>query len=142
MKEATERERATIYRKMGQRPERIEILWACGCDGDKIRHHYDYDKPYSVFLLCHSCHGKEHHKPANKPRGKYSRRVSRIEILDVIEHNGTVYKVGENGIDRIVTYDDAKYVGVYKYGAMFKRLDKIELMTGGAVPFKAQLLGK
>lgn len=47
------------YRKMSGAT--LNIIYECPCKTTKkIHHHYNYDRPLEVMLLCHSCHGKEH----------------------------------------------------------------------------------
>jgi len=37
------------------------IIYECPCiHKRKIKHHFDYKRPYEVILLCPSCHRKEH----------------------------------------------------------------------------------
>jgi len=46
---------------VNQYPQLVVIEKECPCLTDKkIRHHYDYSKPYSVYLLCQKCHMAEH----------------------------------------------------------------------------------
>jgi len=33
----------------------------CNSTANLVRHHYDYDKPLDVYILCKSCHAKYHH---------------------------------------------------------------------------------
>ena len=38
-------------------PERVVVLYVCPCDVEnKIKHHFDYSRPFEVYLLCHKCH--------------------------------------------------------------------------------------
>jgi len=46
---------------MKKHPEKIRILKKCNCDKKKkVKHHPDHHFPYDVYLLCYSCHFKEH----------------------------------------------------------------------------------
>lgn len=47
------------YRKMHN--QKINVIYECPCKKEKKhRHHFDYDRPCDVLLLCVSCHRKEH----------------------------------------------------------------------------------
>jgi hypothetical protein len=57
--------------KIQSNPDKINIIYECSCNHPrKHRHHPNYDEPYTVLLLCPSCHRKEHarlhrwHEPA------------------------------------------------------------------------------
>lgn len=52
--------KASIYSKVFNHPEKLIILRECECDKPKIKHHPDYNKPFEIELLCKSCHWKEH----------------------------------------------------------------------------------
>lgn len=53
-------------------PERIIIEFDCGHDGGKHKHHYDYNKPFNVHLLCWHCHAVIHHP----------KKISNIKTMD------------------------------------------------------------
>jgi len=48
------------YSLMIKHPDKIIIEHECEHDGEKVRHHYDYNKPFNVMLLCTYCHSKIH----------------------------------------------------------------------------------
>ena len=49
-----------------QYPYLVKILYECPCISEKkVKHHFDYSRPYEVILLCNKCHGLEH-KRLNK----------------------------------------------------------------------------
>ena len=40
---------------------KVRIVYECDCKTEKkIKHHFDYDLPFDVCLLCFACHGNEH----------------------------------------------------------------------------------
>jgi len=42
-------------------PEKVNVLYECQCKSTrKCRHHFSYQLPFDVFLLCYKCHGAEH----------------------------------------------------------------------------------
>jgi len=52
--------------------DRTEILYECRCKHPKKhKHHFDYNRPNEVILLCPACHGAEHarlNKIKEKPK--------------------------------------------------------------------------
>jgi hypothetical protein len=55
-----------------------EILYECGCNGKKLKHHFDYDKPNQVIKLCKQCHGKWHFKfYAGENETRIPKKISR-----------------------------------------------------------------
>lgn len=43
--------------------DRLRVIYECRCISDrKIKHHFDYYRPYDVFLLCPACHNAEHRR--------------------------------------------------------------------------------
>jgi len=49
------------YRKMVG--AKLTIIYECPCKAKKkLKHHYNYDRPLEVMLLCYSCHRKEHQR--------------------------------------------------------------------------------
>ena len=55
--------RTDIGHLMTQNSHMVNIISECDCAADtKIRHHFDYSRPYDVVLLCSLCHFAEHRK--------------------------------------------------------------------------------
>lgn len=51
--------RNDAYRKMYN--QEINVIYECPCKATKKhRHHFDYDRPCDILLLCIPCHRKEH----------------------------------------------------------------------------------
>ncbi len=51
-------EQLTAHYLVNRYPQKVKILFNCGHDGKKGKHHPDYKKPFEIELLCHKCHGK------------------------------------------------------------------------------------
>lgn len=51
-------EKAFAHQQIQMHPERVVVELECIHEGKKVRHHYDYSKPFNVHLLCMSCHRK------------------------------------------------------------------------------------
>lgn len=42
---------------------KVNVIYECACDHPKKHmHHFDYDRPYDVLLLCPACHSTEHRR--------------------------------------------------------------------------------
>lgn len=56
-------------------PERINIVYECPCEAKKLKHHFDYEYSYDIFLLCQKCHNEEH-KKINRLEKFYKNRLN------------------------------------------------------------------
>lgn len=48
-------------------PEKVTIIFECQHKRKKENHHYDYNYPYHIERLCHSCHEDRHPKNRKIP---------------------------------------------------------------------------
>jgi len=83
------------YRIMYRNPEKIIVEYECEHEGPKQRHHYDYDKPFNIHLLCLSCHGATR---KSSPEGPFKNSTARIPIstwkqLRRLEEAGTINSI-------------------------------------------------
>lgn len=56
------REKRNAHRLAERHPEALTITYECPCDAEKQKHHFDYERPLEVMLLCRKCHGAEHRR--------------------------------------------------------------------------------
>ena len=55
--------RTDVYALVAQNEHLVNIIHECACIvSKKIRHHFDYSRPYDVMLLCLVCHSAEHYE--------------------------------------------------------------------------------
>lgn len=60
-KEKFERQavRSQCYYKMEE--DKVTVVYECACqDTYKVKHHFSYNQPHEVLLLCRKCHSREH----------------------------------------------------------------------------------
>ena len=69
------RKRINSTKKMLANIGLIEIVGSCAHTKKQHRHHPDYSKPFDIFLMCPSCHLKEHY---------IIRTCERLETYDMI----------------------------------------------------------
>ena len=67
------------YYAIGKHPEKIIVEFDCGHQGKKYRHHYNYNKPFNIQLLCGHCHMKVHH-PVRKIHRDWTKEVTNIHF--------------------------------------------------------------
>jgi len=56
-----DKNKSIVARDANYYKSKVRIVYECDCKTEKkVKHHFDYDLPFDVCLLCFACHGKEH----------------------------------------------------------------------------------